>query len=208
MTEQIWCAWCFIRIGLSEPRTYHLSYVFHDECLDKFQRANLIRKILKARKFNKFTRRWLVKTLLTILFFSLVSCHSIAQVNESIILPEINALECGIERPVPPESFLFYSQNENGLDTYGFDTNQDGQVDVKIEIPHEDIINRYPLFYSFDRNYNGMADITYVDKRRDGTCDGIDVYWLAEVPELKNKHRGSEVDCVTKNCDKRKEAIL
>lgn len=93
--------------------------------------------------------------------------------------PNIKPLECGIERVVPPESFMATYQTENGLEIHLFDTSGDGKRDVEIAIPQGDE-NRYPLFYAFDRapfDPKGPPDIIYQDTLRDGTCDGINVYW-------------------------------
>lgn len=90
--------------------------------------------------------------------------------------PDILPLECGIERVTPLSDYVGENDNANGLTFYKYDTNHDGKVDVQIATPIGDE-NRYPLFYSFDRTYNGDADITYVDQVRDGTCGGVQVYW-------------------------------
>lgn len=95
--------------------------------------------------------------------------------------PDVWPLECGIERATPPDSFQKELESPNNLTIYFYDTNHDGKADVQMYVPLDDLINRYPLFYSIDRDYNGAdAEITYIDTKRDGTCEGIQVYWTKE----------------------------
>lgn len=150
------------------------------------------------------------KTLTTLAFITILSTAYAGTVEEMVFtMPPIKTLECGIERVVPKESFHHYSMSQNGLESYWFDTNKDGLYDVEIMASQGDE-NRFPVFYTFDRDYDRQPDITYVDKLRDGTCNGIEVYWLKgqEEKEESNKHDGEPVDCITQDCDNRKEGVL
>ena len=92
-------------------------------------------------------------------------------------IPSLLPLECGIERETPISTYIGEKDMPNGLTLYLYDTNSDGKADVQIHVPTGDD-NRYPLFYSIDRDFDGeTAEITYVDEARDGSCRKISVYW-------------------------------
>lgn len=119
--------------------------------------------------------------------------------------PNIKPLECGIERVVPLDSFMRSEFLQNGLEAHLYDTNGDGVFDVQILIPQGDT-NRYPVLYMFDRDYDGDPDIQYVDKNRDGSCEGVEVYWYPGMedggnPPPKQKGKG-EVDCFRDGCNR------
>ena len=42
------------------------------------------------------------------------------------------------------------------------------------------------MFYDFDNNYDGEPDIQWIDKRRDGSCDDVQVYWYKGMPYPDN----------------------
>lgn len=121
-------------------------------------------------------------------------------------VPNIKPLECNLQRPTPVDSYMGSYLTENGLEIFKYDTNKDGQRDVEISIPQGDE-NRYPLFYLFDNNYDGKPDIQWVDKLRDGTCNDVQVYWYGKKEESTRK-QGEIADCITQDCDKRKEGEL
>jgi hypothetical protein len=146
-------------------------------------------------------------------------------------VPDMTPLECGIQRPTPWSDYIGEKNSESGLTIYRFDSNHDGRVDVQIATPTGDE-NRYPLFYSFDRDYDGDPDITYIDRFRNGDCvvkdeEGnvlydekgqishtIGVYWTqkqgyTESQEKESsRHEGNPVDCVTQDCDSRSDSTL
>ena len=134
--------------------------------------------------------------LLVILFctFLALIIVNLAKADEYIDLDQIQAsqeldilpLECGIERETPSTTFMRQSNQANGLTIYAFDTNKDGINDVQIAIPTGDH-NRFPLFYTFDRDYDNTPELTYVDKMRDGTCKMIEVYWTKQKGYLQPK---------------------
>jgi hypothetical protein len=126
--------------------------------------------------------------------------------------PNILPLECGIERPTPIEDYLGSKPYGNGLDGHSYDSNGDGNQDVMISIPTNDV-NRYPLFYFFDRDYDGDPDIGYVDTVRDGKCysgteGNIRVYWTPQIERKRAEDKYRESDCVGGNCDTRQEGEL
>ena len=102
---------------------------------------------------------------------------------------DILALECQLQRPTPPETFMGSDTLANGLAGYKFDTNKDGKADVQIFIPQGDE-NRYPLFYMFDNDYDTEPDIQWVDQKRDGTCAGVEVYWHKGQREVPRNPKG------------------
>lgn len=117
-------------------------------------------------------------------------------------LPNIKPFECGIERVVPLESFMRSELLQNGLEAHLYDTNRDGVFDVQILIPQGDT-NRYPVLYMFDRDYDGDPDIQYVDKNRDGSCEGVEVYWYSGMDDPPPKQKGRwEVDCFRDGCNR------
>lgn len=124
-----------------------------------------------------------------------------AQGDETTTPPDILPLECGIERVVPPETYMRSEFLQNGLIAHLYDTNRDGVFDVQILIPQGDL-NRYPVLYMFDRDYDGDPDIEYVDKNRDGTCDRIEPYWYPGMDDQPPKQKGKgEVDCFRDGCN-------
>ena len=109
----------------------------------------------------------------------------------SLVEPiDVTPLEWGIERPTPPEDFLTVMNLENGLEVFLYDGNHDKRPDMELLVPQGDI-NRYPLFYRIDRDYDGYIDIAYVDDRRDGSCQGVRVYWVPSKPS--NRHQGTPI---------------
>ena len=109
--------------------------------------------------------------------------------DQTITPPNVWPLECGIERETPISTYTGEKDMPNNLTIYFYDTNNDGKADVQIYVPTNDLINRYPLFYSIDRDFDGeTAEITYVDEDRDGTCTGIGVYWTKSKGFLKPQY--------------------
>jgi len=85
---------------------------------------------------------------------------------------------------------------------YVYDRNGDGKMDFVAIVPPE--LNRYPEEYQVDNNYDLTPEFNMVDTLRDGTCLGIQ-------PKIKvplHRHDGDPADCVTQDCDKRKEGRL
>jgi len=128
--------------------------------------------------------------------------------------PDILPLECGIERETPLSDYLGSKDMPNGLTVYLYDTNEDGKRDVSIAVPTGDE-NRHPLFYFFDRDFDGEPDIGYHDTVRDGHCyfgekGNILVYWTPKMDREREKaeRKYRESDCVSGDCDKRQEGEL
>lgn len=112
-----------------------------------------------------------MKHLLLILALMVTPVHaqnSDRDPNE-LIWGTVEYLECGLERVVPPETLIGNYFMENGLEIFVYDTNGDGEFDVVLTLPQGDI-NRYPLFHTFDRDYDGQPDVQWEDTKRDGTC--------------------------------------
>jgi len=104
-------------------------------------------------------------------------------------IPNVWPLECGIERETPISTYMSQEEKSNGLTIYFYDTNSDGKADVQIYVPIGDA-NRYPLFYSIDRDFDGeTAEITYIDEAQDGTCSSISVYWTKSKGFLKPEYK-------------------
>ncbi len=101
-------------------------------------------------------------------------------------LPNIKPLECGIERETPESTFMQTFHQQNGLAVHAYDLNGDGKRDAEISIPIGDE-NPYPLFYFFDRDYDGQPDIGYRDSLRDGSCRGIVVHWVPSMEDLASE---------------------
>lgn len=98
--------------------------------------------------------------------------ETVYPMSPSGIVLTITPLECGIERPTPVEDLVANYYMANGLEAFMYDTNHDGDFDAQIMIPQGDI-NRYPVIYMFDRDYDGDPDIKYTDQMRDGSCGKI-----------------------------------
>lgn len=124
-----------------------------------------------------------MNTLLTTLVLSsiiVVPTQGGPQDDKELIWGTIQPLECGIERVVPPETLMGNYFIENGLEAFIYDTNGDGERDVQIMLPQGDI-NRYPLVYLFDRDYDGDPDILWNDMKRDGTCGpNLEAQWIGD----------------------------
>ena len=102
------------------------------------------------------------------------------QSGDELVWGTITPLECRIERIVPPETLVGNYFMENGLEVFIYDTNGDGKFDVQIALPQGDI-NRYPLSYMFDRDYDGDPDIKWTDDLRDGTCgNNLKAEWIGD----------------------------
>ena len=102
------------------------------------------------------------------------------QSNDELIWGTLTPLECGIEREVPMSTLKFNFYLPNGIEVFAFDTNGDGQVDAELGLPQGDL-NRYPMAYFFDRDYDGDMDIKWDDAKRDGTCgENITATWIGD----------------------------
>ena len=120
----------------------------------------------------------LLTAILTPIIFSTLILASRSE-DSSPPIPNLTPLECGMERPTPPEDYLESYYLENGLEVFMYDSNHDGKFDAQLSLPQGDQ-NRYPLFYMFDRTYNGEPDILYQDHLRDGSCENIEWKYLGE----------------------------
>lgn len=99
-----------------------------------------------------------------------------------------NILVCKVQRPLFQGMYLGYSYNSNGLVHYYFDHNNDGKFDTMLGIPQNDHTSRWVQFYTFDLDFDGEPEITFVDKARNGSCK-IKEYWIA--PAKRGNHDGT-----------------
>ena len=95
---------------------------------------------------------------------------------------------------------MFYEPVPLGnYESYNFDTNGDGLVDVEIRVPYRDK-NRHAEYYLFDRDYDRRPDRVYKDNRREGICAGsITVEYDRERDSKpSNRHDGTPLDQLKK----------
>lgn len=88
-----------------------------------------------------------------------------------------NLMVCNLQRDIFKSTYLGYAYQANGLAVYFFDFNHDTKFDTLISLPQGDLVSRWAHFYTYDLDFDGEPEITYVDKARDGTCK-IKVYWI------------------------------
>lgn len=120
-------------------------------------------------------------------------------------MPRVTPLECGLERTTPLSALIATYIRPDGSEAFVFDTNGDGEKDAVLIVPDDG--NKYPSYYLFDREpFDRLPDIVYYDKKRDGTCTGIE--WEKPTGEKSSGHSGTVPKCTTEDCDKRKEGEL
>ena len=96
-----------------------------------------------------------------------------------------NLMVCKVQRDIFKSKYLGYAYQANGLAVYFFDYNHDTKFDTLISIPQGDVVSRWAHFYTYDLDFDGEPEITYVDKTRDGSCK-LKTYWIA--PKKRGHH--------------------
>jgi hypothetical protein len=100
----------------------------------------------------------------------------------ALAVHDTQILNCsGIRRSIKVDERML----GNGLLREGYDTNQDGKVDVVAlssmtgmapanggPVPHQE----FPTFYIVDLNHDGFSDHVYVDVSGDGACESLRLY--------------------------------
>lgn len=112
----------------------------------------------------------------TLSLLTLVSCVMCAG-GVAAEQPNITFPTCAVHYPQSQLTYIDNVLEANGLESFHFDSNANGKWDMEMLIPQDDP-NRYPLFYIIDKDYDGKKDYTYIDHKRDGTCSGIEIYWV------------------------------